>query len=133
MRVSEAAHKANPHRRARSLRGAIGLTALSAVVPCAAYLWSGRRWRGVLVLGAYLFVVGAISHALLTERQALLRLFVQTDWLAALRLALLGALLAWIVVGVTSERMVRPRTVSGWREVGEVAVAGMLCVAVAVP
>ena len=133
MRVSEAAHEAHPHRRAKSLRGAIGLTALSAVVPGAAYLWSGRRWRGVLVLGAYLFVVGAISHALLTERQALLRLFVQTDWLAALRLALLVALLAWIVVVVSSEWMVRPRTVTGWRRVGEVAVVGLLCLALAVP
>lgn len=133
MRVSEAAHEADPHRRAKSLRGALGLTALSAVVPGAAYLWSGRLWRGALVLGAYLVVIYAMSYAVLTERQALIRLLVQTDWLTALRVALVAALLAWIVVVVSSQWMVRPRAVTGSRRVGEIAVVGVFCLALAVP
>ncbi|MGY1694078.1 MULTISPECIES: LCP family protein [unclassified Geodermatophilus] len=123
------------HERAgsRSLASVLGLTALNALVPGTAFLATGRRRIGALVLlVAALLVAGGVWLATGGRRTAV-RLAVDTNQLAWLVGGIAVLALAWIVVIVTGYRALLPRRSSRPRLlVGAVLVAALVA-AVAYP
>ncbi|MFI6519223.1 LCP family protein [Spirillospora sp. NPDC050679] len=118
---------------ARGLTRALALTLASALVWGVAHLWSGRRWAGGLLLGAFalLGVAGVVAG---TVFQADLRqMAVRPDWLSGAAIGILVLGLVWVTVVIRSYQVVQPASLPvGARTAGAVAVA-VLCFAVAVP
>ncbi|PWW22296.1 LytR family transcriptional attenuator [Geodermatophilus normandii] len=117
----------------RSLGAVLGLTVVNAVVPGTAFLASGRRRTGALVLVLFaLLVAGGVWLATAGRRTAV-RLAVDStslDWLVA---GLVALAVAWVVVVVTGYRSLLPRRSSAPRHaVGAVLVA-LLVAGIAYP
>ena len=130
-------HRARParrgrQRRARTVRGALGVTLLGAVLPGAGWLWSGRLIGYVLLVP----VVGGSVYALATLRDvdALVDLATDPARLRAFAVVLGIGLTVWAVSVLTTYVWVRPvraarlavgrRAPSSWRSP---------CVAAALP
>ena len=119
-------------RRARSLGGALGVTALGALLPGAGLLWA-RRWvLGVLVLlAAAAPVAWAAYH--FADLDAVLRFATDPTRLQVAAAALGAGLLVWALTVVATYVVVRPPSLRrGARVLGGLAV-GLLCLVVAAP
>ncbi|WP_246078807.1 LCP family protein [Modestobacter excelsi] len=125
-----------PARGAHPAHGfgtALALTVAGTVVPGVAYLASGRRRLGAVVLVLFLVLVGGAVWLATGGRRDVVHLAVDSTallWLigGAVLLALL-----WLVVVVTGYRALLPRGTRGWQRALGGLVVLLLCAAVAAP
>jgi polyisoprenyl-teichoic acid--peptidoglycan teichoic acid transferase len=132
IRATAPGHRARGPRRARTLPGALGVTALGAVVPGAGLLWARRFLLGLLVLVPALAVLAAVPFQV-RDLETALDLAVDPSRLEVVAWVLGGVLLLWAATVVVTYVLVRPRTLS--RPAGFLggALITVLCAAVAVP
>ncbi|WP_369259508.1 LCP family protein [Geodermatophilus amargosae] len=117
----------------RSLGAVLGLTAANAVVPGTAFLASGRRRVGALVLVLFaLLVAGGIWLATAGRRTAA-RLAVDSAYLNWIVAALAVIAVAWVVVVVTGYRSLLPRHSSAPRHVVGGVLVALLVAGIAYP
>lgn len=102
------------NRRARGLPGTIGLTLLGAALPGTGYVYAGRRWLGALVLVVWLTVGGYAAWYFRDGLQSVLDLAFDPTKLKLLAAGMVGGLLVWAFVVLTSYRLVRPRHRPRW-------------------
>jgi polyisoprenyl-teichoic acid--peptidoglycan teichoic acid transferase len=120
-------------RRALRLRDAIVVTSLSALLPGTGYIYNGRRALGLAVLIPSVTIGILVGWLFPHNLHAALDFAFDPKRLKMAAALLAVALLAWIVVVVTTYLMVRPVPVERWKTwVGGVFV-GVLCIAVAAP
>ncbi|MGY1781374.1 LCP family protein [Geodermatophilus sp. SYSU D01036] len=120
-------------RESRSLAAVLGLTAANAVVPGTAFLASGRRRLGAVVLVLFVLLVGAGVWLATAGRRTAARLAVDSTWLTWIVAALVVLALAWVAVVVAGYRSLLPRHSSAPRHaVGAVLVA-LLVAGIAYP
>ncbi|MGY1731356.1 LCP family protein [Geodermatophilus sp. SYSU D01045] len=117
----------------RSLGAVLGLTAANAVVPGTAFLVSGRRRLGAVVLVLFLLVVGAGVWLATAGRRTAVRLAVDSTSLNWVVAALAVLALAWAVVVVTGYRSLLPRRSSGPRHVVGAVLVALLVAGIAYP
>lgn len=126
------AHGAGRHA-ASGFGPALGLTVLGAVVPGTAFLASGRRRLGAVVLAVFLLLLaGGVWLATVGWRDTL-RLAVDSTALLWVIGGICVAALAWLAVVVTGYLAVRPRPLRGWQHAVGGLVVLALCLAVVVP
>ncbi len=119
-------------RRADGLPGTIGLTALGAFVPGSGYLFAGRRFLGVLVLGVWLASIGVLVWYFGRGVSAALDLAFDPTLVRVAAAALGAVLLVWAFIVYTSYRLVRPRERSRAHTViGHVLVVALVLVGAA--
>jgi len=118
-------------RRAKGLRGAIGITLLGALIPGAGYVWAGRR----LGYAAMLPWLGLAGVMVLYARNfdAMVDFAFDPARLRTAAVVLAGVLLLWVFVVVTTYLMVRPRGMTQWRKIVGAGLVAVLCLAVAAP
>ncbi|MGY1685160.1 LCP family protein [Geodermatophilus sp. SYSU D00867] len=120
-------------RESRSLAAVLGLTAVNAVVPGTAFLASGRRRLGAVVLVLFVLLVGAGVWLATAGRRTAVRLAVDSSSLNWIVAALVVLAVAWVAVVVTGYRSLLPRHSSAPRHaVGAVLVA-LLVAGIAYP
>jgi polyisoprenyl-teichoic acid--peptidoglycan teichoic acid transferase len=120
-------------RRAPKLRGALLITALSALVPGAGYLYSGRRILGAAVVGVSIAVAVTVALMFPRDLHSAVDFAVDPTRLKVFAATVAVGLLAWIAVVVTTFVMVRPLGVERWKTIAGGASIGVLCLAVATP
>jgi polyisoprenyl-teichoic acid--peptidoglycan teichoic acid transferase len=121
------------HRTARTFGGALGLTALGALVPGTAFLAGGRRRLGALTLAVFLLLIAGGVWLATGGRRTAVRAAVDTDallWMVG-GIALVAVL--WAVVVVAGYRMLVPPHTSRGRHVIGAVVVLVLVAAVAAP
>ncbi|MFC6287852.1 LCP family protein [Nocardioides sp. GCM10027113] len=118
-------------RRARTLRGALLVTLLGAVVPGAGYVWAGRR-LGYL-LAAATVAAQVVLLVRVTDLDALVALAVDPSRLTLVAASVSVGLALWAFVVVTTYRMVRPVGMPRHRRVAGGVLVSALCLVVAVP
>lgn len=126
-------HAPGRPRRATSLSGVMGLTALGAVLPGAAFLVLRRRWLGACVLAVFLLLVAIAGYVLMERRSTLLRLLVQPRWLTITVVALSVGFVAWAVVVFLSDLLSRPRGLGTGQRIGATTFTVLVCLALAAP
>ncbi len=119
--------------RARSLPGVLGLTTLGAVLPGSAFWVLRRRVLGANVFAAFVLGLAGVTYVLVAQRRMLLRLLVQSEWLAAVIVALAVGFLAWAAVVVASDLLARPRDLGSRGRLGASAFTALLCLLLAAP
>jgi LCP family protein required for cell wall assembly len=121
------------HARSRSVSGSLGLTLLSALLPGVGLLIGGRRRLGAFVLTLTLGLLGLGVYVGLTRRDEVLAAAVVPSRLLITSVGIALLALLWIMVIVSSHRLLRPATGgAGGRAIGAVLV-GLLCFAIAAP
>lgn len=123
----------DPTRRARGIRGALGLTLVSTFIWGVAHLVARRRRTGGLLVAAFTLLLAAAGGAALGGRRELIRIAVRPDWLTGAAIGVLVLGLLWVLVVIRSYQVIRPaqaRLLA--RNAGRAAV-GILCVLVAAP
>lgn len=124
-------HHRRGFRRARTLRGALGVALLGAVLPGAGMVWTRRRTGYLLLVPA--LALAAYAAFALTDLTTLLELAVDPDRLRAAVVAVAVVFVVWSGSVVLTYLMARPRdTSSGRTRLGAVLVVAM-CVASALP
>lgn len=120
-------------RRARTVRGALAITLLGALVPGAGLLWA-RRWSGLLLLLPTLVGLGLVGFEYATRglRPTLDRLF-DPAYLRVAALAGAAATLVWGLSLLLTYLAVRPEPRSRWRAAGGALLAALLVLALASP
>jgi LCP family protein required for cell wall assembly len=126
------AHGRSP-RRASGFGRALLLTVAGTVVPGTAFLATGRRKVGAVLLALFLLLV--VGGVLLATRaqQDVVRLAVDSTALRWIIAGIVALALAWLLVVVTGWRAVRPRRLRPWQSGVGAAVVTALCAAVIVP
>ncbi|WP_222194757.1 LCP family protein [Modestobacter italicus] len=126
------AHSGRRHA-ASGFGPALGLTVLGAVVPGTAFLASGRRRLGAVVLTLFLLLLaGGVWLATVGWRDTI-RFAVDSTALLWVIGGICVVALAWLAVVVTGYRAVLPRRVRGWQHAVGGLVVLALCLAVVVP
>jgi polyisoprenyl-teichoic acid--peptidoglycan teichoic acid transferase len=120
-------------RRAHSLSGVLGLTALGAVLPGSSFWVLHRRVLGALVFSAFVIVVVLVVYVSRAQRTELARLAVQSKWLNVTIGVLVAGFLLWAAVVIASDLLSRPRGFSRGQHAMATAFTAALCVALAVP
>jgi polyisoprenyl-teichoic acid--peptidoglycan teichoic acid transferase len=120
-------------RRERTFGAALGLTALGAILPGAAFLAAGRRLLGVLTLLVFLLLLGGGAWLVTGGRRAAVRVAVDTDLLLWIVGGIALVALLWAVVVVTGYRMLLPGGTTRGRRVLGALVVTLLVAAVVVP
>ena len=120
-------------RRARSLPGVLGLTALSTVIPGSGFLALRRTRLGSIVLGTFALLAGLAAYYAFDRRQELIRLSVQSDWLRRVMMVLAVIFAAWVVVVVATDVLSRPKSLSRGAHVVATAFTALMCGLLAVP
>ncbi len=121
------------HRRARSLRGAVGVTALATVVPGSGFLYAGRRALGVVVLLLAIGLAGGAAWYLRHGLHSALRLVFDPKRLTVAAIVVGAVLVLWVLNIVLTYLMVRPRGVSRGKNLLGAGFVLLLCLAVAAP
>ena len=120
-------------RRAETLRGALAVTVLGAIVPGAGLLWA-RRWSGLLLFLPALAALGifGFEYATLGLRPVVDRVF-DPGYLRTG--AVVGALatLVWAISLLATYFAARPEPRSRWRAAGGAFVAALLVIALSCP
>ena len=119
--------------RARGFGGALGLTALSAVLPGTGLLCVGRRALGLLLLVPALAVVGWLGWELGRDPGKALDVAFDAQRLTVVTTVALVVLLLWVLDVVLTYVLVRPRERSRGQGLLGAAFVLLLCVAVAAP
>ncbi|ADB34836.1 cell envelope-related transcriptional attenuator [Kribbella flavida DSM 17836] len=119
--------------RARTVPRSLALTLLGALLPGLGLIIGGRRRIGAAVLTVFLGLVGAGLYAGFWRRGDVVQSTVVPSRLLLAGIAIAVLALGWIVVVVTSHRLLRPATGgTAGRVVGAVFV-GLLCFAITAP
>jgi LCP family protein required for cell wall assembly len=120
-------------RRTHGLPGTLGLTVLGALFPGSGYLYAGRRAAGLLVLGAWLALLGGAGWYFGRDVRTALDLAFDPARLKVAATLLGLGFLVWAFVVLTSYRLVRPASrPRSHTVVGNVVVA-TLCLAAVAP
>ncbi|HEY3005843.1 MAG TPA: LCP family protein [Kribbellaceae bacterium] len=129
------ARRSGRHRqeRARTTPAALLLTLIGTVVPGSGYVFAGRRRLGALVMTLAGLLAGGVVYAGLERREQLIQLAVDPGKLLVLAVALAVLAVAWVLVIVSSHRLLRPAAGGAAARVAGSAVVGLLCFAVAAP
>ena len=122
--------------RRKPFRAVLGWTVLGAVLPGLGYVAAGRRRLGYAVLVLLGMLLMASLGVFLAEPN--LKLLVaeiasRPDWLLVVGVGAVALAVLWIVVILTSHRMLVPRRAPGWQQAIGGLVALVLCAGVAVP
>ena len=119
------------HRRARRLRGALGVTLLGTVVPGAGLVWTRRRWAWLLVLAS----VGGVAYLAYTFRdlQTALDLAFDPDRLRLVAWCTGGVLVVWTGTVLATYLLARPKPLGWPRQVLGFVVTLALCATIAAP
>jgi polyisoprenyl-teichoic acid--peptidoglycan teichoic acid transferase len=129
---SAAPRSAGPHP-AGGFGRAVLLAVAGAVVPGTAFLATGRRRTGAVVLGLFVLLVAAVVWVVTRGLHGAVRLAFDSTALLWLMVGAAVLAVAWALVVLFSWRAVRPRPLRGWQHaVGGVVVA-LLCLAVLAP
>ncbi len=117
----------------RSFGASVGLTVLGAVVPGSGFWFAGRRRLGLTIIG--LALAGLVTALLLGlfNSRLYLHSMLQPSRLLVLTIGFIVVALAWMAVIVSSHLALRPAGLSDVQRVIGVAVAMVLCFAVATP
>lgn len=123
----------NERRRADSLGVAGAWTLLTAVVPAAGLVRTGRRRRGVALVVLTLLLALALVLLVLARREWVLALAVDPLLLrvAGVLVALAGLFWVWAIT--TTFRRLRPAPRSSWQRVAGFLLVGLLSFAIAAP
>ena len=130
--TTAARHRSGGPRRARTLRGALGVTLLGAVVPGAGFLWARRLVLGLLVLLPALAALAAVPFQV-RDLETAIDLAVDPERLRAAAWLLGAVLVVWAASVVATYVVVRPRTMSRPAGVLGGSLVFLLCAAVAAP
>ena len=125
-------HASRP-RRAASLPGVLGLTAMSTVIPGSGFLALRRTRLGAIVLGVFALLAGAAVYYAYDRRQELIRLSVQSDLLRRAMVVLAVIFAAWAVVVVATDVLSRPKTLSRGAHAVATIFTALMCTLLAVP
>lgn len=120
-------------RRARSIWTALGVVTACVFVPGSGFLAAGRKKLGLLVLVPHLLLAVALIAYAASNSRGIIRLAVDPNWLAAIAVGLLLALIVWIVILIASYRMLRPEGAERWQQALGGTWVALLCVLLAVP
>jgi polyisoprenyl-teichoic acid--peptidoglycan teichoic acid transferase len=112
---------------------ALALTVAGTVVPGVAFLASGRRRLGTVVLVLFLLLVGGAVWLATSGQRDALHLAVDSTALLWVIGAAVGLALLWLVVVLTGYRALLPRGTRGWQRALGGLVVLLLCAAVVVP
>jgi LCP family protein required for cell wall assembly len=126
------AHSRGKHP-ARGFGRALLLTIAGTVVPGLAFLASGRRKLGAVVLVLFLLLVGGAVWLATTGQRDAVRLAVDSDALRWVVGVAAGVALLWIIVVVAGYRALLPRPARGWQHALGGLVVLLLCAAVVAP
>jgi LCP family protein required for cell wall assembly len=119
------------YRRGRTLRGALLVTCLAAIVPGSGYVWAGRR-LGYLLMAAT--VAGEMYLlARVSDVDTIVHLAVDPARLRLFEVAVVLGFVLWAFVLVTTYLMVRPRAMPHRRAVGGTVFVAALCLLVGLP
>ncbi|WP_369140079.1 LCP family protein [Modestobacter versicolor] len=112
---------------------ALGLTVLGALLPGTAFLASGRRRLGAVVLVVFLLLLGAGVWVATAGRGRAIRLAVDSSALMVGIGVVVLLALAWLAVVVGGYRALLPRGARGWQHALGLVVVLALCAAVVAP
>jgi polyisoprenyl-teichoic acid--peptidoglycan teichoic acid transferase len=121
-------------KRARTLTGALVITALSALVPGTGHLILRRRPTGYALVS--LFVLGLLTAAfvaLRVPRARLLEFALSSRWLAIIMLACVVAAMVWLVVILRTYELARPRRLASGQQLLGGFVVLLMCMGVGAP
>ncbi|GAB3625049.1 hypothetical protein GCM10027418_31360 [Mariniluteicoccus endophyticus] len=124
-----------PHRpvRTRTFREAAGWTALGTYLPGLGLIKAGQRRTGAVPLGIFGAIVLLLVGWAVFDRNSLLKLGVNADFLWTMVVVLPIIAVAWLALIVVSHLRLRPRVITHLqRGLGSVLV-GFLCFTVAAP
>ncbi len=127
-----------PARRAAGVRqgfaGALGWTALGALIPGLGLVRAGRRASGGIVLGLFVLLVGGAAALYVVNPKFVKDTVLSTQGVPqALALALVVIALVWVVVIGVSHLALRPANPSVGQRAAGAAVVGILSFVVAAP
>jgi len=131
--VPPTSHRADHAHPARGFGSALLLTVAGTIVPGTAFLASGRRKLGAVVLVLFLLLVGAAVWLVTSGQRDAVQVAVDSG---ALRWVIAGAIAVaalWLAVVVTSYRSVLPRGRRRWQHAVGALVVLLLCAAVVAP
>jgi LCP family protein required for cell wall assembly len=111
----------------------LGLTALSTVLPGSGFLALRRTRLGAVVLGGFVLLLGVAGYYAFANRQELIRMGVQSDWLRSLMIVLAVVFAAWALVVVATDVLARPKTLSRGAHVVATAFTVLMCTLLAAP
>jgi LCP family protein required for cell wall assembly len=120
-------------RRAPKLRGALLITALTALLPGSGYVYNGRRILGGMVIAVSIAAAAAVAWLFPRDLHSAAQFAFNPGQLKTFAVVLVIASLAWAAVLVTTFVMVRPIGVARWKTISGGAFVGVLCLAVAAP
>ena len=118
-------------RRAASIRGALGVTLLGAVIPGAGYLWTRRR-LGYVVLLPFLLALGLVA-VFAHDLETWLVFAFDPVRLRVAAIIISAAVAVWAFTVVTTYLMARPAGTRPLHSRLGLGVACLLCLAMALP
>ncbi|MEU2350579.1 LCP family protein [Modestobacter sp. NPDC049651] len=124
--------RTGPHP-AGGLGRALGLTVAGTVVPGTAFLASGRRRTGAVVLGLFVLLVAAVVWIVTRGLHGAVRMAFDSTALVWLMVGAVVVALAWVVAVLTQWRAVRPRPLRAWQRGVAGVVVALLALAVVAP
>jgi LCP family protein required for cell wall assembly len=120
-------------RRAPKLRGALLITALTALLPGSGYIYSGRRVLGGIVLAVSIAAAVVVAVLFPRDLHSAVEFAINPGQLKTFAAVLAIALVAWIAVVVSTFLMIRPIGVERWKTISGGGFVAILCLAVAAP
>jgi LCP family protein required for cell wall assembly len=118
---------------ARGFGRALLLTVVGTVVPGTAFLASGRRRLGAVVLALFLLLLGGGLWLATSGRRDAIRLAVDSTALLWVIGGIAALALLWLVVVVTGYRSLLPRRIRRWQHALGALVVLLLCAGVVAP
>ncbi|MEO5651244.1 MAG: LCP family protein [Marmoricola sp.] len=122
-----------PKRRARGLRGTLGVVLLAAAVPGGGFFWAGRKIAGTAAVLLSLGALGPLVWFAARDRQTVLLLVSDPVRLKAAAVMATIALVIWALVLVASYRAIRPSGQPRAQAFGGAVFVSVLCLVVAAP
>jgi LCP family protein required for cell wall assembly len=120
-------------RGGASLRGALLVTAASALLPGLAHIRAGRARTGGAMIVAFGLAVTAAAVAVGRHEEALPSTAAQPNWLTVCAVAAGAVAVIWTTLLIRSYTLVRPASMSRSRRVAGAAATGIICLAALTP
>src|SRR3954447_4645622 len=124
-------HPRGRRRQARTLRGALIVTVLGALVPGAGLAWSRRLW-GLLLTAAWLAGAGA-GYWYVRDLHAVLDVVFDPVWLRFAASVVCAVILVWVVQVAATYAVVRPQPMPPWKRGIGATLTALLCLALVAP